>query len=177
MFFPFFVTLLTLSFALSVVVKNPLLVILAVWLGVRWQRNQNRRREATPARHRTARRSTPSRRAHAEATAAVRESAALDREERRAMLSNLDEGLAQVDALRDATRRLAESEDPRLAYAAEEARARRLRFDADCRRVVTTLAALQVQGHGAEALQALTRATDDLANRVAARAEINALAS
>ena len=178
--FGFFLFLMVTSMALSIVVKHPLLVILVAWMAIRWNRSQRDARDTgRPERMRrthTTGRSTPSRRAHAAAVEAVKASDMINADERRELLGQLDEGLAQVDRLRAATRRLADSEDPRLAGVAEQARERRVRFEADCNRVVSALAALHVQGTGAEALEALTRATDDLANRVAARAEINALA-
>ena len=174
------------TFALSIVVKNPFLVLLAGWLIYRWNRASLRAERREPfvrterrTERRTARRTerTASHRAHDDAVAAVRKSAVLTDEERDTLVDGLRRGLDEVVALREATVRLAGIEDPALARVAEQARARRDDYVAHCRRIIATVAALTVQGTDAGAIEALRTATDDLAARVAARQEIAALAS
>jgi len=168
--------------ALSIVAHHPLIFLLggAFVAGKlarrhRWHRGHDRSHgESGRPRERRVRHGE-AQRAHAAARAAVESSEVVSAEERKDLVAKLDAGLEQVMALESARRRIGGIDDDRLRDVADRARERAVQFVADCDRIRTAVAALEVQGKETAGLDELARAAQAVADRIAARKEVDDL--
>jgi hypothetical protein len=172
--------------ALGIAVHHPLLVLLggAFLFGKaarrhRWRRwHHESHRGSHGSGERTRRpfvRSFEARRAYEAARAAVETTEVLPKEEKAELISKLETGFEQVAALETARRRIGGIDDDRLRDVADRAAERTAQFVADCDRLRTSVAALEVQGKDTAGLDELARATEALTSRIAAQKEVDDL--
>jgi len=173
--------------AFGFLVTHPLLLVLGVWFvahkasrrhgrrwGQHWRHHGSERAEAFADACRDMKQQARSPRAargsYQRAAEAVKGSSSLSDERKSALLKQLSAGLDEVAALEAARRRLEGFDD-----VAGKAAAKATKFEADCDRLAASIAALEIQNGGTEALDELGAAVDELAGTVDASAEVDDL--
>lgn|GEM_PF-2144648 len=173
--------------ALGFVFSHPFLVILGLcflgsglrrrrW-GRTWGRDWRWADQDLPdmARFRPRRgRSSTARQAHDRAASAVDRSTGLDEGKRAELKATLAGGLSEVEALLEAEARLSRAGEDDFRGVGRKARERAEGFEADCRKLEASLAALEIQDRGTDGLDAVAAAAEQLAGRVAATDEVDA---